>query len=166
MLAKRIPARVGLERIYADYQSYWTNLLRKWWYIIIGIAMAAIAWGSEAVSMKIISELMGEDIPFAVVLVAAGAGLLTLILPLTPGNIGVFEVAVATFMAFYGVDFDTGVVIALVHHVMSIVVLTVVGVPSLYRIGLDTMEMEQSIEEAASAEQDETTVLSSISEEE
>lgn len=146
ILAKRMPTSIDLKTIFEDYQKYWVDLLKNWWYVIIGIVMAAIVWGSEAVSMKIISSMMDVDIPFPVMLVATAVGLLTFVLPITPGSIGVFEAAVATPLAVYGVDFNDALLIALIHHVMTILILAVVGVPVLYRMGVDSLEMQKEME--------------------
>jgi len=79
--------------------------------------------------------------PFAVVILAIVIGNLVKAVPLTPGGVGTYEVAVALTFGLAGMAAATATLIAVIDHLIKNLVTLVGGVGSIYYFGDWSVEL-------------------------
>ncbi|MCK9579647.1 MAG: flippase-like domain-containing protein [Methanoregula sp.] len=79
--------------------------------------------------------MFGEKIPFAVIVLAIVIGNLVKAVPLTPGGIGTYEIALWTTFTLAGVAPAIATLIAVIDHLIKNVVTGVGGIISIYYFG-------------------------------
>ena len=77
-------------------------------------------WLLDGTSIYIISRALGYNIPIIVAYVAAFVGILTFIFPILPGSFGSYEAAVSIILIAGDISFQTGIIIALIEHILRI----------------------------------------------
>ncbi len=104
---------------------------------IIGLsAISILIWITDVVICYVIALMFGAAVPFVVVTLAIVIGNLVKAVPLTPGGVGTYEVAVALTLSLAGVDPAVATLIAVIDHlVKNGVTLAGGGVVSLYVFG-------------------------------
>ena len=76
-----------------------------------------------------------ESIPFAVVVLAIVIGNLVKAVPITPGGVGTYELALALAFGLAGTPAVTATLIAVIDHLIKNLVTLVGGVGSIYYFG-------------------------------
>ena len=82
-----------------------------------GVALALLMKGAEAVGMFAVQTALAVEIPATSTLVVLAAVSLATMLPLAPGNLGVYEGAAFLAYRWAGVDAETALALALLQHV-------------------------------------------------
>ncbi len=77
-------------------------------------------WFLDGTSIYIVSRALGYNISIIIAYVAAFVGILTFIFPVLPGSFGTYEGVVAIFLMAGDISFSTGVLIALIEHILRI----------------------------------------------
>ncbi len=104
---------------------------------------------AEVVAIVCVQRAFGASMPFAsAVLVLAALSLATLI-PLIPGNLGVFEGAVVVAYTYLGMPADQALGIAIVQHTCYFVALAVPGYAWVFRSRADPPLQAASAHDAA-----------------
>ena len=83
----------------------------------------------------LVSMMFGVTIPFMLVLLAIVIGNLVKAVPITPGGIGTYELALVITFEIGGVPAATATLIAVVDHLIKNLVTLAGGVVSLYYFG-------------------------------
>ncbi|WFN34600.1 flippase-like domain-containing protein [Methanogenium sp. S4BF] len=103
---------------------------------IVGLsALSIVIWLTDVVICYIIALMFGAAIPFVVVTLAIVIGNLVKAVPVTPGGVGTYEIAVALTLSLAGVDPAVATLIAVIDHLVKNGVTVAGGVASLYVFG-------------------------------
>jgi hypothetical protein len=102
-----------------------------------------VIWLLDVFVCLFVAMMFGVSIPFAVVMLAIVVGNLVKAIPLTPGGVGTYELAVALTFTASGVDPAVATLIAVIDHLLKNLVTLGGGVISIYFFGdwvLDTIK--------------------------
>jgi uncharacterized protein (TIRG00374 family) len=83
---------------------------------ILLLACSVAIWLCEGVFSYLIFLAMGQHMNPVIVIFATMIAILTKVIPITPGGIGVFEGTMVLVLALFGMDSGTGAVISTVNH--------------------------------------------------
>ena len=108
--------------------------------LTLGI-ISVIIWLTDSVICWIIGLMFQQQIPFLIVVLAIVIGNLVKAVPITPGGMGTYEVAVAVTLELAGVEPGTAVLIAIIDHLVKNLVTLAGGVVSLYLFGDWAMDL-------------------------
>jgi len=92
-------------------------------------------WVVDVLVCYAVVLMFQESMPFAVVILAIVIGNLVKAVPITPGGVGTYEVAVALTFGLAGMAAATATLIAVIDHLMKNLVTLVGGVGSIYYFG-------------------------------
>jgi hypothetical protein len=79
--------------------------------------------------------MFGQQIPFAIVVLAIVIGNLVKAVPLTPGGMGTYELSLAITFGLVGVAPAVATLIAVIDHLIKNLVTLVGGIASIYYFG-------------------------------
>jgi uncharacterized membrane protein YbhN (UPF0104 family) len=103
---------------------------------ILGLsALSILIWVTDVLICYVVALMFGATIPFVVVTLAIVIGNLVKAVPVTPGGVGTYEVAVALTLTLAGVDPAIATLIAVIDHLVKNGVTVAGGVVSLYVFG-------------------------------
>ncbi|MBN1431923.1 MAG: flippase-like domain-containing protein [Methanomicrobiaceae archaeon] len=108
--------------------------------LTLGI-ISVIIWLTDSAICWIIGLMFQQQIPFLIVVLAIVIGNLVKAVPITPGGMGTYEVAVAITLELAGVEPGTAVLIAIIDHLVKNLVTLAGGVVSLYLFGDWAMDL-------------------------
>jgi hypothetical protein len=94
-----------------------------------------VIWILDILVCLFVAMMFGETIPFAVVVLAIVIGNLVKAVPLTPGGVGTYELAVALTFTVAGVDPAIATLIAVIDHLIKNLVTLGGGIISIYFFG-------------------------------
>ncbi|MDG6250528.1 lysylphosphatidylglycerol synthase transmembrane domain-containing protein, partial [Methanocalculus sp.] len=100
-----------------------------------------IIWIIDCLVCMLVAMMFGEPVPFMVIVLAIVIGNLVKAVPITPGGIGTYELALAMTFELAGVSAGTAVLIAIIDHLIKNVVTLVGGVASIYYFGNWTVSL-------------------------
>jgi len=92
-------------------------------------------WVVDVLVCYAVVLMFQESMPFAVVILAIVIGNLVKAVPITPGGVGTYEVAVALTFGLAGMAAATATLIAVIDHLIKNLVTLVGGVGSIYYFG-------------------------------
>ena len=92
------------------------------------LALALVKKGVEVCAMICMQRAFGFDLPVGAAILALGMLNLSTLLPIVPGNVGVYEAAVVLAYARYGVSPEEGLGLAALQHLCYLVALAAPGV--------------------------------------
>ncbi len=98
-------------------------------------------WILDSLVCLMVAMMFGEPVPFMVVVLAIVIGNLVKAVPITPGGIGTYELALAMTFELAGVSAGTAVLIAIVDHLIKNLVTLAGGVVSIYYFGNWTVSL-------------------------
>lgn len=98
-------------------------------------------WVVDVLVCYAVVLMFQESMPFAVVILAIVIGNLVKAVPLTPGGVGTYEVAVALTFGLAGMAAATATLIAVIDHLIKNLVTLVGGVGSIYYFGDWSVEL-------------------------
>ena len=95
--------------------------------LLIGLALAVAAWGSEALAFSILAQKLPVEIPlvtsFSIVGLSAVVGALSML----PGGLGGVEAVMVLLLTKLGVDLSSATMIVIVFRLCTLYLMTVVG---------------------------------------
>lgn len=92
------------------------------------LALALVKKAVEVGAMVCVQRAFGLDLPIGAAILALGMLNLSTLLPIVPGNIGVYEAAIVLAYSRYGVAAERGVSLAAVQHLCYLLALAAPGV--------------------------------------
>lgn len=98
-------------------------------------ALSIVIWLTDVVICYVVALMFGASIPFVVVTLAIVIGNLVKAVPVTPGGVGTYEIAVALTLSLAGVDPAVATLIAVIDHLVKNGVTVAGGVVSIYVFG-------------------------------
>jgi uncharacterized protein (TIRG00374 family) len=102
-----------------------------------------VIWLLDVFVCLLVAMMFGVSIPFAVVTLAIVVGNLVKAIPLTPGGVGTYELAVAAILTASGVEPAVATLIAVIDHLIKNLVTLAGGVIAIYffgDLGLDAIK--------------------------
>lgn len=120
------PPRVGVGRLRAHFERFVAGLVelpsaRR---VAPAVGMSLVAWTLQAVTYHLVAVATGLPASFAASTVVMLAVNLSFLMPLTPGNVGVFQLVYAVTMAAFGVPSSAAVATALLLQALQILPMT------------------------------------------
>ena len=94
-----------------------------------------VIWLLDVLVCLLVAMMFGVTIPFAVVMLAIVVGNLVKAIPLTPGGVGTYELAVAAILTAAGVEPAVATLIAVIDHLIKNLVTLGGGVIAIYFFG-------------------------------
>jgi len=112
---------------------------------IIALSTSSIViWLLDVFVCLLVAMMFGVSIPFAVVMLAIVVGNLVKAVPLTPGGVGTYELAVAAILTAAGVEPAVATLIAVIDHLIKNLVTLGGGVIAIYLFGNWVLEAIKS----------------------
>lgn len=134
-LIRRIPMPEGLRSRLLKLAEQVLLGMRAFhdWGRFAGFAfLTAVVWTADSLTAMVVGKGLGLDLSFPVaLLVITGLGLSSA-LPSTPGYVGVYQFAVVTVLAPFGIGRDAALAYSLVYQVIGYAVVLALGLPGLY----------------------------------
>lgn len=103
--------------------------------LIYLILSSLVIWIIDCLVCLMVALMFGESVSFMVVVLAIVIGNLVKAVPITPGGIGTYELALAMTFELAGVSASAAVLIAIIDHLIKNLVTLAGGVISIYYFG-------------------------------
>lgn len=103
--------------------------------MVVLSASSVIIWLLDTLVCIFVIMMFQEEIPFFVVLLAIVVGNLVKAIPITPGGVGTYELAVAATFTLAGIPMAEATMIAVVDHLLKNLVTLGGGIASIYYFG-------------------------------
>lgn len=101
--------------------------------LLIIVFWSITGWLASALTFHLALMAFIPDPPFIVSLFVTVTSTFALLLPATPGGIGVLQYAIKLSLLVFGIGETTALSFAIVFHVMEIIVMDVIGAVALWR---------------------------------
>lgn len=102
--------------------------------LVLGVT-SVIIWIMDCLICLVIALMFNTNIPFFVIVIAIVIGNLVKAVPITPGGVGTYELAVALTLEVSGTPAAIATLIAVIDHLVKNLVTLIGGVISLYVFG-------------------------------
>jgi len=103
--------------------------------LIVLSASSIVIWLFDILVCVSVVFMLGQQVPFPVVVLAVVIGNLVKAVPLTPGGIGGYELALTAVFTVTGISWEMGFLIAVIDHLIKNLVTLIGGVVSIYYFG-------------------------------
>ncbi|WP_342770589.1 MULTISPECIES: lysylphosphatidylglycerol synthase transmembrane domain-containing protein [unclassified Methanoculleus] len=100
-----------------------------------------LIWLVDVLVCYAVVLMFRESVPFAIVVLAIVIGNLVKAVPITPGGVGTYELALALTLGLAGTPVATATLIAVIDHLVKNLVTLVGGVGSIYYFGDWSMDL-------------------------
>jgi hypothetical protein len=98
-------------------------------------ASSIVIWLFDILVCVSVVLMLGQSIPFPVVVLAIVIGNLVKAVPITPGGVGTYELALTGVFILAGVPWEMGFLIAVIDHLIKNLVTLAGGIASAYYLG-------------------------------
>jgi uncharacterized protein (TIRG00374 family) len=119
------------------------EVLRSSQHTIGTLAYSLAAWTTHMMVVWFLMKSFGLDLPFATAAVVMIINTIVLMVPITPGNAGTFELAVSTSLAAFSVGRSDAVLFALALHILDLVPTLILGFYFLHLEKLSLRRLKQ-----------------------
>jgi glycosyltransferase 2 family protein len=103
------------------------NLLRSSQHMLTSIFLSLLAWTAHMMVIWLLYESFGLELPLAAAAAVMIINTIVLMIPITPGNAGTFEIAVSTSLTAFSVGRADAVLFALALHLIDLFPVVVLG---------------------------------------
>lgn len=107
------------------------------------LACSVVIWLCEGVFSYFIFISMGQYMNPFIIIFATMIAILTKVVPITPGGIGVFEGTMALMLSLFGLDARTGVVVSTVNHFIMNFYTILLGIYALLKENISISAIQQ-----------------------
>ena len=104
------------------------------------LGWSVVVWACNLGPFYLVMRAMGLDLPWGVVVFTVSVTALSMIIPSSPGYIGVFESGVILSLGFFGVEREAALAFALLVHALNYTIVNLLGVIGLWRESLASIE--------------------------
>jgi uncharacterized protein (TIRG00374 family) len=95
------------------------------------LSCSVAIWLCEGIFSYLVFISMGQGMDPVVVIFATMIAILTKVVPVTPGGIGIFEGTMVLILSFFGIDTGTGAVLSTINHFIMNLYTIILGVYAL-----------------------------------
>ncbi len=128
------------------------SLLRSTHYFFRTLLLSLMAWGSQILVVYCLFKAFGFQLPIVAAIVIMVINILALLIPITPGNAGTFELAVMAPLLAFKIPKADAVLFALALHITDLLPIMMMGLLYFYT---ERMSIIKICEEGEKAEQEE-----------
>jgi len=104
-----------------------------------------LIWLVDVLVCAAVVLMFQEPVPFAIVVLAIVIGNLVKAVPITPGGVGTYELALALTFGLAGTPAATATLIAVIDHLIKNMVTLVGGIGSIYYFGDWSMDLLKKV---------------------
>ncbi len=123
------------------------NLLKSSQHFFGSLAYSIASWITHTLVVYFLLKSFGFELPFAAAATIMIINTLALMIPITPGNAGTFEVAVSSSLAAFGVGHTEGVLFAIALHLLDLIPIGVLGYAYLHTEKVSISEIKAKHED-------------------
>lgn len=105
--------------------------------LMLSIALSLAAWSMDILTCRAIAAAVGQPVSLIVITMAVAIGNIGKSAPTTPGSVGVYEGLLTTTMVFFGLPYDTAMVIAFLDHMIKKSFNLILGLPMAAGLGFN-----------------------------
>jgi len=102
-------------------------LLRSTQYFFRTLILSLVAWTSQILVVYFLFKAFGFQLPFVTAIVIMVINILALLIPITPGNAGTFELAVMAPLLAFNILKSDAVMYALALHIIDLIPIFIIG---------------------------------------
>jgi len=114
------------------------------------LAWSLVIWISTAVEFYAVMRISGLRLPFAAALAVLCFTSLGMVVPSSPGYIGVFEYITVVALSLFGVDKESALGYALVLHALSYLIVAVLGLVAIWIEGYSYSRLRETLSQVGS----------------
>lgn len=133
------------------------ELLRSSQHLAGSLSLSMVFWATHMMVVYFLFEAFGFGLPLAAAAAVMIINTIALMVPITPGNAGTFEIAVSTSLMAFSVGRSDAVMFALALHIIDII--------PMWAFGLAFLRSERMSLKAIKAEHEDEELLDHVSEE-
>jgi uncharacterized protein (TIRG00374 family) len=116
--------------------------LRSWKQVLGALVWSLGAWIVTALEFSVVMKAMGLHLPFAAALMALCLSTLGMIVPSSPGHLGVFEYLTVVALSLFGVGREDALAFALLVHAVGYLAPAVLGGMAVWREGYSLAQLQ------------------------
>lgn len=124
------------------------SALRSWNSVLGALAWSLGAWLCTAVEFYVVMKAMSLALPFMAALLAVCLTALGMVVPSSPGQLGVFEYLTVIALSLFGVGQETALAFALLVHTVGYVAPVVLGGAGIWREGYSYSQLQEAVARA------------------
>ncbi len=144
ILKKKSPSLyVGVKKFIRSF-TRGMELLKSSQHLLSSMLYSIISWGLHALVVYFLLLSFGLDLPFAAAAAVMIINTLAVMIPVTPGNAGTFELAVSSSLAVFAVGRTDAVLFALALHLIDLIPIFVLGYIYLHYERVSLKEIKSS----------------------
>lgn len=152
-LRRRWPATYITLRKFSHSFTQGISLLRSTKYFSRTLLTSFIGWFFHILAIYFLLYTFGIELHFMAAMVIMIVNMLLLMIPITPGNAGTFELAVVASLAAFGVHKSDAVLYALALHIADFIPVFVMGLLFLRREKTSIQEIQEEGEQEDALEE-------------
>lgn len=103
------------------------SLLRSTQYFFRTFMFSIASWVAHAFLIYFLFKSFGFDLPIIAAVVVMVINTIALMVPITPGNVGTFELVVVAALLAYGIPKSDAVLFALALHILDLIPISIMG---------------------------------------
>lgn len=136
---------VSVTRFFRSF-SRGLGLLKSSQHVAISLFVSLVAWTGHAASIYFLFVAFGFHLPFPAAAAVMIIATIALMVPITPGNAGTYELAVSSSLLAMSIDKPIAVLFALTLHIVDVLPAVVLG--SLFLVGKRTKEVVTALKDS------------------
>ncbi len=117
---------IGLKKFIRSFVKG-INLLKSSQHFFGSLGYSIASWITHTLVVYFLLKAFGFELPFAAAATIMIINTLALMIPITPGNAGTFEVAVSSSLAAFSVGRADAVLFALTLHILDLIPISILG---------------------------------------
>lgn len=137
---------IGLKKFIRSFVKG-INLLKSSQHFFGSLGYSVASWITHALVVYFLLKAFGFELPFAAAASIMIINTLALMIPITPGNAGTFELAVSTSLAAFGVGRADAVLFALALHILDLLPISILGYTYLHMEKVSISEIKAEHED-------------------
>jgi uncharacterized protein (TIRG00374 family) len=141
------------------------SLLRSTKYFFRTLFLSAFSWVIHILAVYYLFKGFGFELPFIAAVVVMVINSLALMIPITPGNTGTFELAVTASLLAFGINKTDAVLFALALHLLDLLPIFVMGSLFLRSEHLTLKQIKEEGEKEEIIDEDEKPDMVTVEEE-
>jgi len=127
MFRERRPSLyIGIKKFIRSFTKG-TEMLKSSQHLALTMGYSLLNWTFHALSVYFLLLSFGFDLPFAAAVAVMVVNTIALMVPITPGNAGTFELAVSTALAAFSIPRGDAVLYAVALHLIDLLPVAVLG---------------------------------------
>jgi uncharacterized protein (TIRG00374 family) len=120
------------------------ELLRSSQYFFRTLLLSVGSWAAHAAVVYFLFKAFGFELPFIAAIVVMVINTVALMIPITPGNAGTFELAVVAALLAFRINKSDAVLFALALHILDMIPIFVMGFLFLHSERMSLKELEDA----------------------